>query len=354
MSYARNEMNTRPKSTIPVANRNQPPAERALIASIRQRAQSGLRTGLTLGIGDDCALFRPRRGEELALTTDLALAGRHFRLDWHQPESVGHRTLARGLSDLAAMGARPVAAFLSLGLPPELTVGQRGRASWADRFYDGLLGLAAKAGVPLGGGDLSQSPLVLADIVLVGAVPCGQAMLRSGARAGDLLYVTGQLGAAACGLRMLGSLAAAAQIHPPRVPKAQAELFAAHTHPQPRLAQGQRLRKLATAALDISDGLSTDLGHICNESGVHAVVHAERLPLAAQATLDDALHGGEDYELLFAAPAAVRMPRQIAGVAITRIGHFIKPRAGQAQMQIERNGALQPLERSGWQHFSAS
>jgi len=186
--------------------------ELALLAEIRARAARQSRSGgLRLGIGDDCALLAPRPGEELAVTTDLSIAGRHFRLDWHPPEAVGHRALARGLSDLAAMGARPLAAFLSLGVPRELTatpgrigIGRRaGRRSWVERFLDGLLALAEAYKTPLAGGDLAESPVAVADIVLVGAVPRGRALLRSGARAGDLLYVTGALGGAAAGLAAL-------------------------------------------------------------------------------------------------------------------------------------------------------
>ena len=134
------------------------------------------------------------------MTTDLSIEGRHFRLDWHQPEAVGHRTLARGLSDLAAMGARPVSAFLSLGLPRNLTTATTGQPAWVDRFLQGFLELAEACQTPLAGGDLAESPMVVADIVLVGAVPRGKALLRSGARADDLLYVTGSLGGAAAGL----------------------------------------------------------------------------------------------------------------------------------------------------------
>ena len=160
-------------------------AELALIGRIRARVQR--KTGdLRVGIGDDCALLALKPGEELAVTTDLSIAGRHFRLEWHPPEAVGHRTLARGLSDIAAMGARPVAAFLSLGLPRELTASERG-ITWLDRFMDGFLALAEKYGTPLAGGDLAESPVAVADIVVTGAVPRGRALLRSGARPGDLV-----------------------------------------------------------------------------------------------------------------------------------------------------------------------
>ncbi|MGB6857524.1 MAG: AIR synthase related protein, partial [Terracidiphilus sp.] len=151
--------------------------------------------GLRLGIGDDCALLRVGRGEDLAVTTDLSISGRHFRLDWQTPESIGHRALARGLSDLTAMGARPFAAFLSLGLPGDLIQKVKGREPWPGgktwivRFLDGFFALADAFQTPLAGGDLAESPLAVADVVLVGAVRRGRALVRSGARPGDLLYV---------------------------------------------------------------------------------------------------------------------------------------------------------------------
>jgi thiamine-monophosphate kinase len=327
--------------------------EVALIEQIRRRAGRGLQGGLRLGIGDDCALLAVRAGEELAVTTDLSIAGRHFRLDWHQPESVGHRALARGLSDLAAMGARPMAAFLSLGLPKDLTAA-RGRARpWVERFLDGLLALAELYKVPLAGGDLAESPLALADIVLVGAVPQGKALLRSGARVGDYLYVTGTLGGAAAGLARLAELAAGGS-QPPRIPKRLESLLAQHGYPQPRIAQGLWLRRngKATAALDLSDGLSTDLAHICAESGVAAEVDAAALPVQTGTTLAQALHGGEDYELLFTARPDARLPRVVAGLPLTKIGRIVRRGSGQAQVTLMTQQGAQPLEAHGWEHFA--
>jgi thiamine-monophosphate kinase len=336
--------------------------ERALLSQIRRRAAQASSGGLRLGIGDDCALVRPRPGEELAVTTDLSLADRHFRLDWHPAEAVGHRALARGLSDLAAMGARPVAAFLSLGLPRELTQNSARRRAWIDRFLDGLLTLAEAHQTPLAGGDLAESPVAVADIVLVGAVARGRALLRSGARAGDLLYVTGKLGGAAAGLARLAELAGKsapgqASATPPRplkIPKKLESLLAPHLYPQPRLAQGRWLVRhgLATAAIDLSDGLSTDLAHLCQESGVAAEVDAAALPLHAGATLPQALHGGEDYELLFTAAPGARLPRSIAGVPVTRIGRMLPPRAGGSRLTLVTAQGRQPLVPRGWEHFS--
>jgi thiamine-monophosphate kinase len=329
--------------------------ELALLRQIRAAAQRSSRGGLRLGIGDDCALLGVRANEEVAVTTDLTIAGRHFRLDWHPAESVGHRCLARGLSDLAAMGARPVSAFLSLAIPRELTIARGRKAPWVDGFFKGLTALAAQWNTPLAGGDLAESPVALADIVLVGAVERGKALLRSGARAGDLLYVTGALGGAACGLARLEELASVRgnRPAPPRIPAKLAPALAAHLWPQPRIAQGLWLRKkgLATAALDLSDGLSTDLTHLCEESGVSAEVDAGALPLHAGATLQQALHGGEDYELLFTAHAGARMPRSIAGVPVTRIGRMVKARAKEPQMTLISGDGSEPLQPHGWEHF---
>jgi thiamine-monophosphate kinase len=331
------------------------PGEVLLLQQIRSRTARSA-PGLRLGIGDDCALLNTRPGEELAVTTDLSIAGRHFRIQWHPPKSIGHRTLARGLSDLAAMGARPVAAFLSLGLPRELTQASARQPAWIQRFLDGFLALAATHKTPLAGGDLAESPLAVADVVLVGAVPRGKALLRCGARPGDLLYVTGSLGAASAGLLKLGELAAAAKNHsrPPAIPRKLLPMLSQHLYPQPRIAQGlwlQRHRR-ATAALDLSDGLSTDLAHLCAESGVGADVDAAALPIAPGATLLQALHGGEDYELLFTASPASRLPRAIAGVPITPIGRIVRARRSQALITLMTPRGPEPLEPHGWEHFS--
>jgi thiamine-monophosphate kinase len=361
--------------------------EIALLEQIRARAAQAARGGpfarggLRLGIGDDCALLRIGPGEEMAVTTDLAVDGRHFRLAWHSPESIGHRTLARGLSDLAAMGARPVAAFLSLGLPRELVSAfprtssktrrkiQSQKKNWVERFLDGFFALAHEFQTPLAGGDLAESPIAVADIVLTGAVGRGKARLRSGARPGDLLYVTGTLGGAAVALARLAQWAETqsrtraansgpAQSTPPRIPVKLQPLLAPHLFPQPRVAQGLWLagRGLASAAIDLSDGLSTDLAHLCEESHVAAEVDAAALPVHPGATLEQALHGGEDYELLFTAPPSARVPRRIAGVPVTRIGRILRQRKGRATAALVNveGGSQSPqtLAPRGWEHFS--
>jgi thiamine-monophosphate kinase len=326
--------------------------ELALLRQIRQRAAgigAGIGRGdLRLGIGDDCAVLRLRRGEEMVVTTDLSLEGRHFRLDWHSPEAVGHRALARGLSDLAAMGARPVAAFLSLAAPKKLTAAQRGVSIWIDRFYDGLLSLAEEHRTPLAGGDLAEFPEVLADIVLVGAVRQSRALLRSGAGPGDEIYVTGALGGAAAGLRALEALGGK------KPPVRLAATLKPHLYPEPRIAQGLWLARhnAATAAMDLSDGLSLDLARLCEESAVAAEIDESSLPIAPGATKDDALHGGEDYELLFTATPDTKVPRSIAHVPITRIGGIVKRKAGKPQVSLSTASGSTALQPRGWQHFS--
>lgn len=290
--------------------------------------------GLVRGIGDDCAVVQLPAGHEALLTTDFSLEGIHFRRDWHPPESVGHRCLARGLSDIAAMGGEPVAAFLSLALPPELPQG------WVDRFLKGFLALARRFTVPLAGGDTAQSSAgVLADVVVLGSVPRGQAVLRSGARPGDFLCVTGELGGAA---RLLSHLRSGSERKPPP------RRYPAHFFPTPRLAPGRELRKrkLATAMIDISDGLSTDLHHLCEESGVGACIYADRVPAAAgKANLQFALHGGDDYELLFACRRD--LGGQIGGVKVTCIGEVTRGR----RVVLVDGGRRKDLPAGGWQHF---
>ena len=321
--------------------------ELELVRTLRDRAGRAPVRAVRLGIGDDCAILRPPAGHEVLVTTDLCLEGSHFRRDWHSAQSAGHRCLARGLSDLTAMGATPLAAFLSLTLPPPRRATAAGRR-WGAGFLDGLRALAATSKTPLAGGDTAASPAnaVLADIVLLGSAPRGKALRRSGARPGDLLYVTGALGGSAAELKSLAA-------RPGRF------LTAANdgTHPQlfptPRLAVGRALlrRGLATSAIDLSDGLSTDLHHLCDESRAGAIVHADSLPLHPLARthanpLGLALHGGEDYELLFTAHPDTTIPRTMAGVRVTPIGEITTT----GKVILQRNGKRERLRPGGWEH----
>jgi thiamine-monophosphate kinase len=332
-------------------------------AATRGRRSSSRNIGIVLGIGDDCAILRPPRGHEVLVTTDFTLEGRHFRRDLHPPESVGHRALARGLSDLAAMGARPLAAFLSLALPADMVATRAGRR-WVDRFFTGLRGLAGQHSVPLAGGDTAESlsGLVLADIVLVGSTPAGRALRRSGGHAGDALYVTGELGGAAAELAAMEQRGSKRQPTPSyKTGKDGPPGSGMHPqmYPQPRIDVGLALlrRHLATASIDLSDGLSTDLAHLCRESAVGAELSSAALPihpLAIKAGPDRAtalaLHGGEDYELLFAAPPSVRMPRTVAGVTLTRIGTLT---LGTTVFITDSAGRRRPLKPGGWEHFTS-
>ncbi|GAB3367592.1 MULTISPECIES: thiamine-phosphate kinase [Giesbergeria] len=276
-----------------------------------------------LGVGDDCALLQPRAGMQLAVSSDMLVEGRHFFAGTNAYR-LGHKALAVNLSDLAACGARPVAFTLALALP---SVDE----PWLQAFSSGLLALADAHGCELVGGDTTQGPLNIC-ITVFGEVPAGQALLRSGARAGDDLYVSGQLGDARLALEsLLGHLELPSAVLGP----AQQRLEA----PTPRVALGQALRGIASAALDVSDGLLGDLGHLLRASGVGACVDTSctsallaaqaqaRLcgqPLKTELVRQCTLAGGDDYELLFTAAAsqrpAVLAAAQASTTPITRIG----------------------------------
>jgi thiamine-monophosphate kinase len=393
--------------------------EKLLIERIRRSAARGSH-GAGPGIGDDCAVLRLPPGHEALVTTDFTLEDIHFRRDWHPADSVGHRCLARGLSDVAAMGGVPKAAFLSLALPSDLP------QKWVDQFVGGLLKLAKRYSVRLAGGDTAHSPGgILADIVVLGSAPAGKAILRSGAKPGDLLYVTGTLGSSVAALNRLRD---GENLRPRSHLK--------HFYPEPRIAVGQFLRekKLASAMIDISDGLSTDLAHICDESKTGAIIYkdllsivsaldrgnrstparfvsghdpsagsgqvlsrAEDQPITADSKtrfvtghgfsraarqpitagskprfvtghgfsradsgpigsgalapeeLELALHGGEEYELLFTARPERRIPKQIAGIPITQIGEIVR---GRQMKLVKADGRTEILRQAGWEHFA--
>jgi thiamine-monophosphate kinase len=267
-----------------------------------QRAVKGRKPGLILGIGDDCAVARaPVRDEDWLFTTDMLIEDVHFERSTHSAADVGWKTLARGLSDIAAMGGRPMFCFLSLAVAP-----------WTDRkwiggFYRGLLA----HGVTLAGGDLAKTDRVMADVVVVGAAPRGKALRRDGARAGDAIYVSGALGASALGLATR-----------------KGKAWSLHKRPRPRLALGEFLRTKvrATAAMDLSDGLSLDLQRMAKASELMAEIGMP--PVFAGASREQALHGGEDYELLFTARPGSRVPEEFDGVRLTRIGTMHRGTAG--------------------------
>ncbi len=292
-----------------------------MVERIRRFAGQPRGAGLVLGIGDDCAICRPHgTAEDLLFTTDMLIEGAHFLPGTHRPEDIGWKALARGLSDIAAMGGEPRFCLVSLALD------RRADQTWLDAFYRGLLRLARREGVALIGGDLARGPHLMCDIVVSGAVPRGQALRRSGARPGDAIFVSGFLGGSALGLE-----------------RGTGRAWRRHLRPEPRLALGRFLRRLgATAAMDLSDGLSLDLDRLCRASRVKAEISAP--PIYPGASLRQALDGGEDYELLFTAPRSVPVPPQFEGLPLTRIGTIRRGRAS-----VELDGA--PLPPRGWDHF---
>jgi len=298
--------------------------ETQLIQKIRKLAfnQSAGRT-IVKAIGDDAAILRPRAGEDLVFTTDFVLEGRHFTLDSHNAADIGHKALARSLSDLAAMGSEPVFCLVSLAIPAALAV------SWTGRFYKGLLALAARYNITLAGGDLARFDKIAVDVVCCGRVPRGKALLRSGAKPGDRIYVTGELGGSAHGFATRRGAA-----------------WRRHLCPEPRIAAGIALRKRnVSACMDISDGLSTDLARLGAESGVGADI-GPHLPVAPRASLREALHGGEDYELLFTAPSRMTIPNEIAGLPVTAIGSITRDQPGTIRFAGRR------LPSKGFDHFA--
>ena len=296
-----------------------------------------------LGAGDDCALLAPTPGMQLCVSSDMLVEGRHF-LSTVAPHCLGHKALAVNLSDLAACGAEPMGFVLALALP-------RADAAFLAGFSDGLYGLAERHAIELVGGDTTAGPLNIC-VTVFGQVPAGSALLRSGARVGDELWVSGSLGDARAALEVFrGTLAADA---------ASFEHWRrAMEMPEPRVALGQRLRGIASSAIDISDGLLGDLGHLLRRSAVGARLDADALPAsAALAALAPALrrelqlHGGDDYELLFsAAPerrGAVLGAARDAGVAVACIGR-IEP--GAALVVTDRAGRALDVRAGGFDHF---
>jgi thiamine-monophosphate kinase len=301
------------------------PSETELIDRIRRAAERPAGREVVLGIGDDCAVYRPRRASgDLVFTTDMLIEDVHFRRESHTAAQVGRKALARGLSDIAAMGAEPRFCLVSLA------AGSWTDGRWIDGFYRGLLALARQTGTVLAGGDLARAGKLYCDIVVCGAVPRGSALRRDGARPGDRIYVSGRLGGSALGLAV-----------------GKGKAWRRHVALQPRLALGRFLRaKLkATACMDLSDGLSLDLRRLCLASGVRADMQAP--PRFPGATLEQALHGGEDYELLFTVRRGTRVPGEFEGLELTRIGEIGRGRPGDVRLE----GV--PLHPGGYDHFRA-
>ena len=342
-------------------------SEFAFIERIRHQASKHLKnsslipppSSLLSGIGDDAAIIRQHHGRDTVITTDLLVEEIDFHLNTTTPWLLGHKALAVSLSDIAAMGARPQYALLSIGVP---------RAIWdstfVDEFYEGFFSLAEVFGVALIGGDVSRTPeRVVIDSIVIGETARGRAVRRSGARAGDHIFVTGSLGGAAAGLRLL-ERGARLRRKPARSTHSRMieQLILRQLLPEPRVAWGATLGEehLATAMIDISDGLSSDLAHICRESNVGAKIDASRIPidplvinLCGRRALDPlllALNGGEDFELLFTVhPRDLRrLPRNVGDVPITYIGDITKD-AG--RIRIAEGAHVWDLEPRGFMHF---
>jgi thiamine-monophosphate kinase len=334
------------------------------IRRIRRRAleHSSLIThhsSLSLGIGDDAAIIRQQAGRDLVVTTDLLVEEIDFQLETTTPRLLGVKALAVSLSDIAAMGARPRYALLSIGIPSEVW-----NSRFVDKLYDGFFSLAERYSVALIGGDVSRtSERVVIDSIVLGDAPRNLAVPRSGARPGDHIFVTGELGGAAAGLRLLERGTRLRRSRPRSTYyRIIEQLQLRQLRPEPRVAWGALLgeERLATAMIDISDGLSSDLTHLCRASNVGAMIDAQRIPvdssvvnLCGRRALDPlllALDGGEDFELLFTIrPRDLRgLPRALGGVPATYIGDVTND---VGRIQIREGSHVWSLKPGGFRHF---
>ncbi len=299
--------------------------EGALIRKIRERFQSNAR----VGIGDDAAVFDVPPEHSIIFCSDLIAENTHFLRNLHPPDSIAYKAIAANVSDVGAMGGMPKYFLISFSAPGSLEL------SWFDGFLDGVQRACGDFEIALLGGDSSSSDLIFVDVSMIGWIPSGLEVRRSGARPGDSIYVTGTLGGSALGLECL------------KAGKAGDEAVQRHLYPQPRHKTGRAVAEQAHAMIDISDGLSTDLGHILEDSSVSARIYKDRLPAAAGATDSHVLHGGEDYELII---TASDLPAMAGGVAISRIGEIIQSGPDHQTFLIDgtRESVLRP---QGWQHW---
>ena len=300
--------------------------ESGLIRKIRERFKSPV----VVPIGDDAAVFDVPAGQSLVFCSDLLAENTHFIRDLDPPDSIGYKSVAANVSDVGAMGGTPLHFLISLAAPGELD------GAWVDSFLDGVALACGDFKISLIGGDSSSSDRIFVDVSMIGSVPSGKAIRRSGAKPGDSIYVSGQIGGSALGLECLRS----GDLKNPAVRR--------HLYPEPRHKLGAALLERAHAMIDISDGLSTDLTHIVEESKVSARIYKDRLPGWPGAGDHHILHGGEEYELIVASPhdlAEVRM-----NVPLTRIGEII--RSGVENQVFLIDGTQESVLRpQGWQHF---
>ena len=299
--------------------------EGGLIRKIRER----FRAAVVVPIGDDAAVFDVPANESLVFCSDLLVENRHFVRDLHPPDAVAYKSIAANVSDVGAMGGTPLHFLISLAAPGNLDV------TWVDGFLDGVERACADFEVSLLGGDSSSSDEIFIDVSMIGSVPQGRAIRRSGARHGDFIYLSGTVGGSMLGLELLK----AGDRGNPAVQR--------HLYPQPRHKVGAAVRDQVHAMIDISDGLSTDLTHILEESKVSARIYRDRLPAWPGAEDRHILHGGEEYELIMVAP---NLPNMIADVPVTRIGEIIDSQIANQVFLIDgsNESALRP---QGWQHF---
>ena len=323
--------------------------EWSLVKRVCQKVPSRAGGELRVGIGDDAAVLRLSGANDWVVSTDAFLEGVHF-LRAHPPRMVGYKALARATSDIAAMGARPRYFFLNLALPASRT----GR--WLDEFLQGMGQAAVRFGLMLAGGDTTRYHRVALNLTVLGEITAGRAVLRSGARPGDLIAVSGRLGEAEFGLRLFRR-----GLHKRKDVR---KLLRKHLLPKPRLELGQWLAGtgLSSAMIDISDGLSTDLAHLCEASGVGARIWAEKIPIVSipaglkRLGIDPlrlALDGGDDYELLFTVPRrqAPRLPKRFRGVPLAIIGEV---RREKTLSLVDARGRTKPLRPHGWDPFRKS
>lgn len=326
--------------------------EFALLARLQRRLKQADAPSVVRGIGDDCAVLRPPDGHDLLVTTDTQEEGVHFRRDWSTPEDIGWRCLAVNVSDIAAMGGAPLGAVVALSLPETLAV------AFVEAMYDGMSALAEAYACPIIGGNISKSTKRLSvTITVLGSAPRDGAAYRASARAGDDIWVTGDLGGAKAGLEAL--------IHPQAAAGLPTDaVLARYRRPRPRLREAQFLRQHgARSLIDLSDGLSSDLAHICEASGVGARLLADRIPISDETrkvalalgldALAMALHGGEDFELCLTAPpgaaeALAQGFRDQFDCPLTRIGTI---QADTGVTLCHSGGGEVPLIAGGYDHF---
>jgi thiamine-monophosphate kinase len=324
-----------------------------LIKKIRDRAFREA-ASLTKGIGDDCAIISQKAGLDTLISSDLLVEDVHFRLAQTPPRSLGHKTLAVSLSDIAAMGGRPRFCTLSLAIPAGID------DKFLTEFFDGFFALADKHSVTLVGGDTSSSEKLVFDLNILGECRSGKAIRRDSARAGDLIFVTGHLGASAVGFKLLERGYTRVNDSPNEIETLMNQAVQSHLMPTPRIEIGQNLLELgiASSMIDLSDGLSSDLNHICEESCVGAIVFADQIPVSPsidvtkQDRMQMALNGGEDYELLFTANTqSSEMISEIASdVPITCIGEITEDAR---VLLMHSPGNSEPLLPRGYEHFKS-